>query len=235
MKTTKSFFLPRLKSQLSIAFCLSSVFTYGFAQDQNTISTTQIRSLLSKASDKNDEVSEPARQALSKLGRSAIPVLVDIVEKGNGCRERTAAANFVIDIDPGNEAIVPALVEISKGRTMFSSEEELLCRRGATFSLAFSVAGIKALTQLLTDKDLFVRRSAIFSFDELTETANYPDGSLPAMKDAIPVIAKATKDDDGVMNRMAEEVLSQIIGRGDEELSKAAKQARDRLKLHHRG
>ena len=72
-------------------------------------------------------------------------------------------------------------------------------------------------------KNLFIRQSAIFAFDELTETANYPEGSLEAMKEAIPIIAESGKLDDEVMQNMSNEVLWQIVRQGGEELSKIAK------------
>jgi hypothetical protein len=116
------------------------------------------------------------------------------------------------------------LIELSTGGRESSSEEELLCRRGATFLLAFSAKGIRVLTGLLRNgENLFIRRSAIFAFDELTETGNYPEGSLEAMKEAIPVIAESRKLNDEVMQNMSNEVLWQIIRHGDKNLSQIAK------------
>jgi hypothetical protein len=63
-------------------------------------------------------------------------------------------------------------------------------------------------------KNLFIRQSAIFAFDELTETSNYPEGSLEAMKAAIPVIARSGKLNDQVMQDMSNEVLWQIVRQG---------------------
>lgn len=72
-------------------------------------------------------------------------------------------------------------------------------------------------------KNLFIRQSAIFALDELTETSNYPEGGLEAMKAAIPVIAEARKLDDQVIRNMSNEVLRQIVRSGDKDLSKIAK------------
>jgi hypothetical protein len=70
---------------------------------------------------------------------------------------------------------------------------------------------------------LWERQSAIFAFDELTETSNYPDGSLQIMKDAIPVIAKAAKEKDRIMRNMGGEVLEQLSGGANDELSALAR------------
>lgn len=171
----------------------------------------------------NAEISNKARKELLRDRDKTFPALLEILKGGKGCDERKAAAEFLVENDPKNEAVVPPLVEISKGRKGFSSEEDLLCRRGATFLLAFSTTGIRALTELLKDKDLFVRRSAIFAFDELTETSNYPDGSLQAMKEAIPVIAQAAEEKDKIVSEMSQEVLAQISRSDIEVLSSEAK------------
>jgi len=59
--------------------------------------------------------------------------------------------------------------------------------------------------------------------DDLTETSNYPEGSIPAMKELIPEIAKATKAKDRVLSEMADEVLTQIARGSNAELSALAK------------
>ncbi len=98
-----------------------------------------------------------------------------------------------------------------------------MCRRGAAVVLAFSADGIRVLTQLLREGDLFERESAIFAFDELTETSNYPEDSSQAMREAIPAIARATKEKDKTLSCMADEVLGQIARGSNDELSKLAR------------
>jgi hypothetical protein len=53
--------------------------------------------------------------------------------------------------------------------------------------------------------------------------ANYPEGSLEAMKAAIPVIAQSGKLEDEVMQNMSTEVLWQIVRQGNKDLSPIAK------------
>jgi hypothetical protein len=216
----------RLSVLVSFLLYVACIAPLSYAQKPERMAQAEVLALLKKANQVDDqEASEKVAQELLKSRSQTFPVLLDILKDGKGCIERRAAAQFLVENDPKNEAVVAPLVAISKGRTLLSSEEELLCRRGATFLLAFSTAGIRALTGLLKDKDIFVRRGAIFAFDELTETANYPEGSIQAMKEAIPVIAAARSENDNVLSDMADEVMGQIVRQGGRELSDAAKKA----------
>src|SRR5205085_4316909 len=196
-----------------VLFLLGSHIT-SLAQESKPKAQTNIPALIRKLKDKDENVVEKAHQTLLKLRPQVIPVAVEMLKNEKQCIDRITAAEVLIELDPKNQALTPALIEIAKGRTVSSSEEELLCRRSAAFALGLTPDGIRALVELLNDKDLFVRRSAIFAFDDLTEAANYPEGSLQTMKDAIPVIVKASKDKDEVLSEMADEVLGQIIRGG---------------------
>jgi len=99
----------------------------------------------------------------------------------------------------------------------------MMCRRAAAYVLALSADGIPVLTRLLKEDDLWERQTAIFAFDDLTETSNYPVGGVPAMKEAILEIAKATKAKDQTLSEMADEVLAQIARGANTELSALAK------------
>jgi len=184
------------------------------AQESKPKTEAEIRALLNKSRSKDRKVADEARETLSKLDVRYMPTFIEISRKGKAC-ERVGAANFIVSFDPNNKEILPILTELATGGSVSSSEEELLCRRGAAYQFAFSTEGVRILTRLLKEgKNLFVRQSAIFAFDELTETANYPEGSLEAMKEAIPVIAESGKLDDEVMQNMSNEVLWQIVRQG---------------------
>jgi hypothetical protein len=214
---------------LKLACCLATIAlfigssTIGFAQEPKLKTEDEIRALIKKSNSKDYKAADEANERLSKLSIRDAPTLTTILRKGETC-ERMVAAKIIVDVDRGNKALVPVLIELSKGGTASSSEKDLMCRRGATFLLAFSTEGIRTLTRFLKEaENLFIQRSAIFAFDELTETANYPEGSLEAMKEAIPTIAESGKLDDEVMQNMSNEVLWQIVRQGGEELSKIAK------------
>ena len=122
--------------------------------------------------------------------------------------------------------IVPVMTAVTRGaslRTLFHPQEEMMCRRAAAYILALSADGIPVLTLLLKEGDLWERQTSIFALDDLTETSNYPGGSIPAMKELIPEIAKATKAKDRVLSEMADEVLGQITRGANTELSSLAK------------
>jgi hypothetical protein len=108
-------------------------------------------------------------------------------------------------------------------RTLFHLEEEMICRRAAAYVLALSVEGIPVLTRLLREGDTWERQTAVFALDDLTETSNYPDGSIPAFNELIPELAKATKAKDRVLSEMADEVLGQIARGANAELAALAK------------
>lgn len=199
------------------------LFTTSLAQEPKPISEAELRALIKTSLSKDYKAVDAANAKLSKLSVRDLAALAVISKKGSTC-ERMKAAQAIVDLDKEHKTLIPVLVELSTGGNAFSTEEELLCRRGAAFLLAFSPEGIRVLTKMLKDgNSLFIRRSAIFAFDELTETANYPEGSLEAMQAAIPVIAESRKLDDDVMQNMSNEVLWQIVRQGDKDLSKLAK------------
>ena len=201
-----------------------TLFTTCFSQEPKPFSEGELRALIMKSLSRDHKAADEANAKLSELTVRDVPILGVISKKGTTC-ERMKAAQAIVVVDKENKSLIPILVELSTQGNASSSEDELLCRRGATFLLAFSSDGIRVLTEMLKHgKDFFIRRSAIFAFDELTETSNYPDGSLEAMKTAIPVIAESRKLNDQVMQNMSNEVLWQIVRQGDKDLSKIAKQ-----------
>ena len=187
---------------------------------------SEIRKLLTKSRSQDRSISEPAKESLSKLDKSSLPTLVSILKKASNPCDQITAAGYIVDLDPKNPEIVPAMTEVTRGgslRTLFHLQEEMICRRGAAFMLASSTEGIAVLKQLLTEGDTWEKQSAIFALDDLTESSNYPEGSIPAMKEVIPEIAKATKAKDDVLSEMAGEVLAQIARGPNTELSELAK------------
>lgn len=189
--------------RLTSASVVIALFSTCLAQEPKSISEAEVRDLIKKSLSKDYKVADEANQSLSKLTVRDLSILGAISKRGSTC-ERMKAAQAIVDLDRESKTLIPVLVQLSTGGNGSSSEEELLCRRGATFLLAFSTEGIRVLTGMLKDgKNLFIRRSAIFAFDELTETANYPKGSHEAMKAAIPVIAESMRLDDEVMQNMS--------------------------------
>lgn len=195
------------------------------AVGQQPQTDAEIRQLLAKSRSKDLKTSANAKDTLSKLDAKSLPALVSILEKGNPC-EQVDVAEYIMELDPRNADIVPVMTKVTRGGSplsLFNFREEMMCRRAAAYVLAFSADGIYVLARLLREGDTWERQNAIFALDDLTETSNYPDGSIPAMKEVIPEIAKATKAKDRVLSEMAEEVLGQIAGGSNAELSTLVK------------
>ena len=57
----------------------------------------------------------------------------------------------------------------------------------------------------------------------LKKASHYPEGSVPAMKDAIPAIAKSANSKDRTMSCMSDEVPAQIARGANAELSAVVK------------
>ena len=215
--------LQTLSRCLAIATIVVIFSTTCVAQEPKPRLEAELRALIKRSLSKDYKTADEANAKLSDLTVRDLPILGLISKKGPTC-ERLKAAQAIVDLDKENRTLIPVLVELSTAGNASSSEEDLLCRRGATFLLAFSTEGIQVLTEMLKNgKNLFIRQSAIFAFDELTETSNYPEGSLDAMKLAIPVIAEARKLDDEVMQNMSNEVLRQIVRQSNKDLSTIAK------------
>ena len=187
--------------------------------------SAEIRKLIANSRSKDLETSDNARNALSKLDAKSLPALATILKKGEPC-EQVEAAHLIFGLDPKNPDIVPVMTNVTRGaslRTLFHLEEEMMCRRAAAYVLALSVEGIPVLTRLLREGDTWERQTAVFALDDLTETSNYPDGSIPAFQELIPELAKATKAKDRVLSEMADEVLGQIARGANAELAALAK------------
>jgi HEAT repeat protein len=148
---------------------------------------------------------------------------MEISRKGDSCERVGAAEIIVTDLDKKNKEVVPILADLAKGRSIFSSEEDLLCRRNAALLLAWSPEGIRILTRFLKDQDLFLRRGAMFAFYE--KGSHFSTDTMQAWKDAIPFIVEATRDKDEQLSTAADEVLDRMIESGGAELSSAAKKS----------
>src|SRR6266536_3554737 len=162
---------------------LVTAFASSVAQETRPKTEAEIRAIIAKARSKDLKTSDEGQEALSKIDVKSLPALTSILKKGKPC-ERIAVAQWFVTFDPNNKDLIPAMTQVATGgslRSLFKLEEEMMCRRGADFLLGLSADGIRVLTRLLKEGDLFERQSAIFAFDDLTETSNYPEGSVPAM------------------------------------------------------
>jgi hypothetical protein len=213
----------KLTTPCFLSLSVLLIYFPGFAQQPRT--DAEIRKLIEQSRSRDLKTADNAKQTLSQLDAKSLPALVSVLRRGNPC-EQVAAAEYIIALDPKNPDIVPQMTKVAEGgslRTLFHLQEEAMCRRGAAYVLALSADGMAVLLRLLREGDSWERQSAIFAFDDLTETSNYPEGSIAVMKELIPEIAKATKAKDRVLSEMADEVLGQIARGSNSELSGVAK------------
>lgn len=217
--------MNRLRLNFLLVSLILILMCFPLVVAQQPKTEAEIRQLLAKSQTKDLKTSDDAKAALSKLDASSLPPLVSILRNGNPC-EQVAVAQLIIELDPKNVDIVPIMTSVVRGaslRTFFNLQEEMMCRRAAAYVLLLSADGIPVLFRLLKEGDLWERQTAIFALDDLTETSNYPEGSIPAMKELIPEIARTTKAGDRVLSEMADEVLGQIARGPNAELSALAK------------
>ncbi|HEX6718570.1 MAG TPA: hypothetical protein VF088_15795 [Pyrinomonadaceae bacterium] len=217
--------MNRLRFKSFVVSLMLVLISFSLVVAQQPKTKAEIRQLVANSNSTNPKTSDDAREALSKLDARSLPPLVSILKKGNPC-EQVAAAHYILKLDPKNMDIVPTMTDVTQGaslRTLFHLQEEMICRRAAAYVLALSADGIPVLTRLLKEGDSWERQTTIFALDDLTESSNYPEGSIPAMKELIPEIAKATKAKDRVLREMADEVLGQIARGPNAELSALAK------------
>jgi HEAT repeat protein len=190
---------------------------------RQTRTDVSVPDLLARLKSRDEEAAGEAADALEKRGAEAIPFLEQFLktEKQVPCLLRAAA--ILSEIKPDDPLIVPTLLRIAKGRTLFDSEETLMTRRAAGMLLAQTPAGVRTLPALLKDGDTFVRRSAAFALDDPTEVlASLSPDEQAAIDDVIPAYVEALDDGDEVVRGMSCEVLAQIVRSKVEPLSSAA-------------
>ncbi len=153
-----------------------------------------------------------AMEALEGRGAEAVPLLERFLKGEKNAVHRLRAAVALAAIDEDNPSLVPALLEVARGRGLFDSEETLMARREAGMALALTPAGIRALPALFKDRDVFVRRSAAFALDDPTEAiGSLTPSRLEAINDVLPALVGALDDRDEVVSEMACEVLGQVV------------------------
>ncbi|HEV7698724.1 MAG TPA: hypothetical protein VGO43_00700 [Pyrinomonadaceae bacterium] len=188
----------------------------------------EIKKLLHDLQNDDANISNPADKELSSLDRSYLPLLKKLIVKAKAC-DGLRAAQVYLEINKNdNREIVPELVQLTTGGnllSLFNLEQEFMCRRGAAYVLPLSADGVRALTKLLDKGDQWERETAIFAFDDFTETNDYDDPNIvDAMKEAIPAMGKGVRSKHQVISEMCNEVLSQIIRHSTPELQALAKQ-----------
>ncbi len=156
------------------------------------------------------EKSGAAAEKLYQLGQKAVPALTKALES-KSASQRAAVGRLLLEINADDDKAISSLLDVLKNYKGAKSDDELLAHRGAAYALLGSAAGIRAMTPLIQDADLFVRRSVVFAFEEITESPNSDEPKIrEAIKAAVPLLKRALKDKDEVVRTVAGEALSQF-------------------------
>lgn len=166
-----------------------------------------------------------AAAALSGIEPSnalARQTLVEVARKGGG-DEVIEAAVALAEVEPENDAAVPQLVKMASKTIILPSAKNMRRMRGAAFALALTAPGVRALTPLLNHWDSWVRQSAVYAFDDRTESLkDAPSAMRAAVSDAVPALVKNLADKDEIVRDMSAEVLEQLGPEAIPELKRAA-------------
>jgi hypothetical protein len=200
----------------SIAIMLALTVA-GVAQDQPATSTIDVPLLLKKLEDTDSRVVLDAASQLTKLGSSIAPALVEALRDRRECRLQWVASGILRRLELHHRLVNETLLDIAKGKCEGNSRDDLILRREAAFALVGKVEGIPLIAEMLTDKDLFMRRSAAFAFDDLTERLQ---GRPPQVEATAEIVEATTRvfplllqgaltDRDEVVRCMSYEALDQ--------------------------
>ena len=101
---------------------------------RQTRAEASIQDSLAALRSKDEEAAGRAAAALEKRGAEAAPSLEEFLRTEKKDAYRLRAAVVLAEIEPDDPLIVPTLLRIAKGRSLFDSEETLMTRRTAGMS-----------------------------------------------------------------------------------------------------
>ena len=212
-----------MKVVLSLVLLLAASAAHALAPQTRPRPDARVADLVAKLKGKNSEAADAVAADLVAYGDGAVPALEQLLESEKRPSVVVRAARALGEIKPEHPSVVPALLRVARGRGIFDSEETLMARRAAGMFLAHTPAGIRALPELLKDRDVFARRSAAFALDDPTEVLNsLSTERRAAIGDVLVVFVGALDDKDEVVRGVSCEVLGQIVRSKVEPLSSGA-------------
>jgi len=175
------------------------------APQPEPLTPTQITQLINDLGATDEELRQVALRDLTTAGKQVLPYLTKALpSSSSNAIQRYNIAVILLKLDEQNPTATAALADLVTDLRLAPQ-----ARQDSAFGLLGNEQGIAALIELLGSDDVFVRRFAIFAFDELTERAEIPR----QVEKALPALRKLLNDDDKVVRGMAKEVLEQIGGR----------------------
>jgi HEAT repeat protein len=190
----------------------------------------EVASLIERLGDKNEEQAMRAAHALTAMGPRVRPALAESLKRRKGCQFQFVASGIIYAIDKNEAAANSILADVAQGKCEGSSKNDRGVRRLAVFSLVTRAEGIPLVARLLKDRETFVRQSAAFAFDELTEKMGdaRPDAvkvtpeMVAAVGAALPLLVEALGDQDEVVRCMSLEAMEQAQAVSSAELREEA-------------
>ena len=190
----------------------------------------EIRALVIKLKDERDDVAQVAVEALTKIGLPTIGPLTEYVSRERSCFGRLNALLVLTELDRENPLVAPALKRIVVSPCSISPWKDIAQRQEAALLMGKSGRGVRELARLLRGHRRFVRRSAIWVFDEVAETIDHaPPDVIEAVRESLPAVAAATKDGDRIVREVAWEVLDELSAAPQSAVCREARSIRGSL------
>jgi HEAT repeat protein len=166
----------------------------------------EVGALINKLGGRDADAASEAAEELAEVGQEAAHALTEAL-KSEKTQTRLYAALALSSVDPKRADALEVLRAIVRDR-----REHYLTRRHAAFALARTAAGVRALAEMLRDRDDEVRLSAAFAFEELSEgDSDDPAGPHAELRRVIPSIAEALRvERHGVVRDVLGETLGQL-------------------------
>ena len=201
------------------------------AQSSRSTSVDEIKDMITRSRNRDERVSDKAKEELSALRADSIPNLFIVLKNEKPC-DAVVAAMAISDLDPNYPELVAEITKLVRdvtASTRANPIEEGMCRRGAAFLLPASAEGLRSILELLKKGDTWEQQTAIFALDDFTEVGAYNErpGEIPVMKEIVPVLARLQNSENETINVMSTEVLIQISGKPPKELALLAKKLID--------
>jgi HEAT repeat protein len=211
--------INQTRTMHSLSFIMIALSATGLAQQPGAGSIATVATLVHQLEDKNEQVVGEAARELTKRGRSVAPALVVALHERRGCQMQWVASGILdldeLDLEP--QLVTTTLMNMAKGNCGSRSETDRLLQRQAALAVVSRVEAIPVMARMLSDRDVFIRRSAAFAFDELTERLQGRPPEIEATKEmldatrnALPFLLEAAMhDQDEIVHCMSYESLDQ--------------------------
>jgi len=207
---------PMRLSWLAVAMIVITMSAVATAEETPS-SVATVPDLLKKLDDENDAAAGAAASELLKRGPSVGPALVGALHQRHGCQLQWIVAGILDELALEPQLVTATLMEMARGHCGGSAKTDRLLQRQAAIAIVPHVEAIPVLGTMLSDRDIYVRRSAAFAFDELTErlqgrppAIEATSTMLDATRRALPLLLEAAlHDTDEIVHCMSYESLDQ--------------------------